>query len=91
MSSDPPPELLTHGVRAAPRYRAFIAVGAGLGVIAALVLTMAFEAGPEYPRSTVFGYLAVLLGLVMGLVGGVVAVIVDRRSHPRRSDLAAPG
>ena len=91
MSTDPPPELLTRGVRVAPRYRAFIAVGVGLGVVAALLLTIAFDARPEYPRSTVFGYLAVLLGLATGLIAGLVAVLLDRRSRPRRSDTSTSG
>jgi len=65
--------------RAAPRYRVFIGVGILIGVVAASVVTSVFADTSEYEASSVLGYTAVLLALVGGLLGGGVAVLLDRR------------
>lgn len=63
----------------APRYRSFLLAGVVVGLVAALVVTLAFPAGAGYSRVQVFGYLAVSGGLLGALLGGGVAVLVDRR------------
>ncbi len=93
MAEEPNPEprvtveehLETVRVRRAPRHILFLVLGALLGVIAALVLTFVFngtdqtsEEGYEYSKMQVFGFLA-LAGIVVGLiVGGLVALLLDR-------------
>ncbi|MFT4212468.1 MAG: potassium transporter Trk [Microbacterium sp.] len=77
--------LETVNVRRAPRHVLFLVLGALLGVVAALVLTLVFngtdqpsEEGVQYTRWEVFGFLA-LVGIVVGLlVGALVALILDR-------------
>lgn len=83
-------------VRRAPKYGVFLGLGAALGVLAAMVLTFAFDgtaqptpAGIQYSQLQVFGFLA-LIGAAAGLlVGGVVALILDGAFGRRRRDLAA--
>jgi len=69
-------------LRRAPRYRAFIGTGAIIGVVLAVVLTALFPDDGRFSTASVMGYLAVSLALVGGLLGGAVAVLVER---PRRS------
>lgn len=79
--SDPEPELLIKRHRQAPRYRAFIGTGAVLGLILALLATLWTGSGSDdYSFQSVLGYTAVSLALLGGLLGGLVAVILDRRS-----------
>lgn len=79
---DSPLVLEVASRRRAPRYRAFIGVGIALGVLAALILTFT-RPETEYGYTSVFGYTALVCGLVGGLAGGAVAVVLDRRSRPR--------
>jgi predicted phage tail protein len=65
--------------RSAPRYRVFIGLGVVVGALAAVVVTSAFARGGEFTTGSVLGYTAVLLALVGGLLGGGVAVLLDRR------------
>ncbi|MFV0320704.1 MAG: potassium transporter Trk [Microbacterium sp.] len=75
----------TVAVRRSPKYGVFLALGAALGVLAAMILTFAFDGndfaadnGAVYTDGQVFGFLA-LVGIAVGLiVGGVVAIILDR-------------
>ncbi|CAL4858499.1 potassium transporter Trk [Microbacterium sp. MM2322] len=72
-------------LRRSPRFAAFFAAGAALGIIVALILTYAFgdgqiseSTGARYSQSQVFGFL--LLGCVPAgvAIGGVVALLFDR-------------
>jgi MFS family permease len=83
-------------VRRAPKIAVFLVLGAALGILAALILTFAFngtaDASPntgfEYSQGQVFGFL--LLGCVpVGIaLGGLVALILDRRSRRRMREIA---
>ncbi|GAB7193017.1 hypothetical protein NUM3379_37260 [Kineococcus sp. NUM-3379] len=66
-------------LRRAPRYGAFVLTGllAAL-VVSALVAALATPSG-GYSRLALFGYLAVALGLVGAVLGGLVAVLLERR------------
>lgn len=83
-------------VRRAPKYGVFLALGAVLGVVAAMVLTFAFDgtaqpsaAGIRYSTLQVFGFLA-LIGVAAGLlVGAVLALILDRTLARHRHDVDA--
>lgn len=65
--------------RRSPKYPVFIGLGVSLGVLVAVVLTYALPATQQYGYRSVVGYTALTLGLVGGLVGGGVALLLDRR------------
>lgn len=73
-------------VRRAPKYGVFLAVGAGLGLLAAMILTFVFNGtggvspntGLVYSQSQVFGFLALILITVGIVAGGVTALVLDR-------------
>ena len=78
-------ELQEAAVRRSPRYGVFLALGAGLGVFAAMILTFAYDGtqnpaphGAVYSTGQVFGFLA-LVGIAVGLLlGGLLAIMLDR-------------
>jgi uncharacterized membrane protein len=72
-------------VRRAPRHGVFLILGAVVGVIVAAILTFAFQgtqqpsaAGVQYSTMQVFGFLALACAAIGLLLGGVVALILDR-------------
>ncbi len=74
-------------VRRAPKFGAFMLVGAVLGAIATLILTSLFPVDPAIGFLPLFGYFA-LFGIVIGgVVGALVAIILDRVGR-RRARLA---
>jgi len=78
-------ELVDVTVRRSPRYGVFLVLGAGLGILVALILTFSIDSydrvadnGAVYSQGQVFGFLA-LVGVAVGLaLGGIVALILDR-------------
>ena len=65
-------------VHRSPRYFSFMIVGAVLGAILALVLTVMFPENNKFEQSQVFGFL-LLGGVVVGVaLGSIVALILDR-------------
>ncbi|MBG6059646.1 hypothetical protein RCH16_001996 [Cryobacterium sp. MP_M5] len=65
-------------MRRSPRYLNFMILGAVVGAILALVLTVSFPGNAEFAPSQVFGFL-LLAGVVAGVtVGAVAAMVVDR-------------
>jgi hypothetical protein len=87
--------LETVRVRRAPKYSVFVGVGAALGILAALILTYAFDGtvstsentGLVYSQGQVFGFL-VLICITVGVVlGGVTALILDRVLARRTRDV----
>jgi hypothetical protein len=71
-------------VRRAPKYSAFLTVGGGLGAIVAFVATAINKVDPEVGFLQMFLFLA-LFGVTFGmLLGGIVALVLDR-SYSRRS------
>jgi len=65
-------------IRRTPRYLRFMGVGAAVGVIAALMLTIAFPAVAEFSATQVFGFLGLFLVVIGGALGAVVALLLDR-------------
>lgn len=83
-------------VRRAPRIWVFLVAGAALGILTAMILTFAFDGtlgespntGLVYSSGQVFGFLA-LIGIAVGLaLGGVVALVLDRRSSRHTREIA---
>ena len=69
-------------MRRAPRYRAFVATGAVLGVVAGVLVAVVLAGGDSiFSMGTVVGYVGAI-GLLLGaLAGAAAAVLADR---PRR-------
>lgn len=76
-------------VRRAPRYPAFIGLGVVLGALVALVLTFAYPENGEFDRGQVFGFLLLWFGAFGAALGGVVALVVDRRLAKRAGSAVA--
>lgn len=83
-------------VRRAPRYGRFIALGAIVGVLVALILTFAFSGRPTgdqfglgFDKGQVFGFLLLLCGTVGAAVGAAVALLFDRASAGRARSMTA--
>jgi len=74
-------------VRRAPRYGVFLATGALVGLVVALITGSVGPVDPQTGRAKLIGYLAMGLMLLGGLAGGVVAVALERFS--RRSSIDA--
>jgi hypothetical protein len=73
-------------VRRAPKYSVFLAVGAGLGILVAMILTFVYNGtsgispntGLVYSQTQVFGFLSLIFVTVGVVAGGVTALILDR-------------
>ncbi|MWB97286.1 hypothetical protein GB864_01730 [Agromyces sp. MMS17-SY077] len=91
----PEPELVeseesdTVVVRHAPRYGRFLALGAAVGVILALVLTFSFPENDEYSQGQVFGFLLLACVAIAGAAGGLAAILLDRAATKRARSLPA--
>ena len=64
--------------RASPRYLRFLVTGGLAGVLASLVLTVQRSNQVEQPW-VLFLYLALMLGAIGALLGGLVAVVLESR------------
>ena len=70
-------------IRRAPKYPAFIIVGAGIGAIVTFILTAVFPVDPAVGFGALFGYFA-LYGVTIGaLLGALLALLADRISLRR--------
>ncbi len=65
-------------VRRSPRYGGFLVTGGVLGVLVAIVSGLSGSADPAIGRGPLVGYLSIGLGLLGALLGGLVAVLLDR-------------
>lgn len=74
-------------IRRAPKFVPFLIAGGIVGIIVAAIMALAAPGGAEYDRSSVFGFLTVLLAIPGVGLGAVVALVLDRRSL-RRTDRA---
>ena len=69
----------TYRMRRAPRYRAFGLTGVVIGVVLGAVLALSFQATGDYSTRTILGYFIAIFGLLGALLGGGVAVLLERR------------
>ena len=82
-------------MRRSPRYAIFFVLGAILGILAALILTFAFDGTEEksastqviYSTSQVFGFLCLVCIPIGMAVLGAVALILDRRLSRRQHEV----
>ena len=83
-------------VRRAPKISVFLILGAALGVLVAMILTFSFNGtadpspntGVEYSQGQVFGFLALVCAPIGLALGGIVALIFDRRSRRHTHEVA---
>jgi hypothetical protein len=91
---DPTPQELATArqgrIRREPRYRVFVVTGVVLGLAAAVVLTATRPEQQQYSPLAVFGYLAVSLVILGGLLGGLLAVLLVRRGQATSRTSASP-
>ncbi len=74
-------------VRRAPKLGVFLVVGAAIGALVTLVLTSMFPADPNVGFAATYAYFLVY-GIPLGLlVGGVVGLLLDRRSLKRAREI----
>jgi anti-sigma factor RsiW len=71
-------------LRRAPRYRAFVATGAVAGLVIAFGLSRIAADDAQYSNRSVLGYLVVILALIGAVIGGGLAVLVERPSRGGR-------
>jgi len=77
------PETDDVRIRRAPKYPAFIVVGALVGAIVTFIVTKQFPVDPSVGFLPIFGYFC-LYGVTAGVVlGALVAIILDRISARR--------
>lgn len=82
-------------LRRSPKYAVFLAAGAGLGLLVAMILTFTFNGtggispntGLVYSSGQVFGFLLLICITVGVVVGGVTALILDRVLARRTRDV----
>jgi len=67
-------------VRRTPNFRAFLATGGLLGLLAGVLLGVSGPVDARYDASAALGFLGLAFGALGVLAGGIVAVMLDRRS-----------
>ena len=83
-------------VRRAPKISVFLILGAALGVLVAMILTFSFNGtadaspntGVQYSQGQVFGFLVLVCAPIGLALGGIVALIFDRRSRRHTHEVA---
>ncbi|MFC8681905.1 potassium transporter Trk [Microbacterium ureisolvens] len=83
-------------VRRAPKISVFLILGAALGVLVAMILTFAFNGTAEvspntgvvYSQGQVFGFLTLICAPIGLALGGIVALVLDRRSRRHTREVA---
>ncbi|TFC90639.1 MULTISPECIES: hypothetical protein [Cryobacterium] len=65
-------------VRRSPRFFNFMLLGAVIGAITALVLTIVFPENAEFGATQVFGFLLLAFVALGVTLGAVVAIFIDR-------------
>ena len=70
-------------VRRSPRIGVFLALGAALGALVALVFLGITPVDPQVSTPQALGFLVSLLAPLGALVGGAVAIVIDRVGERR--------
>ena len=88
-------EIVTLRMRRAPKYGVFLAAGAFLGILVALILTFAIDGADispytdvVYTQLQVFGFTTLICVVVGVAVGALVALVSDRVMGQRTRDVS---
>lgn len=76
-------------VRRSPRYFRFMGVGAMLGIVVAMVLTLTFPANAEFSEAQVLAFLALFGVVLFGGLAALLALLLDRAASRRSRVLTA--
>ncbi|WP_051973372.1 hypothetical protein [Cryobacterium sp. MLB-32] len=83
----------TLSVHRSPRYKNFMILGAAVGVALAVGLTVGFPGSADFTKAQIFGFLLLACLAVGVLLGGIVALVLDRvigrRTHTVLADRLA--
>lgn len=66
--------------RSTPNFRAFLATGGLVGLLVGVLLSVTGPVDTRYDASVALGFLGLVFAGLGVLAGGVVAVLLDRRS-----------
>ena len=83
------PERRQVRVRRSPRIGVFLALGAVLGALAAVVLVLATPPDPTTPTPQAIGFLVLLLAPLGALLTGLVAIALEARGTRRARTVEA--
>jgi hypothetical protein len=89
MSSQQPPQRRQVTIRRAPKFAPFMGLGALIGFIAALIVAYTGPADPTLTRESVLGFFTVVFAIPGLLIGGLVALLLDRISVRRMKQATA--
>ena len=67
-------------VRRSPRFTSFLITGGVVGLLIGVFLSLVGHPDTRYDASAALGFLGLICALLGVLVGGVIAVLLDRRS-----------
>ena len=67
-------------VRRSPRFTAFLITGGIVGLLIGFFLSVVGHPDTRYDASAVLGFLGLICAGLGVLVGGIIAVLLDRRS-----------
>ena len=90
-------QIVTVTVRRAPKYAVFLVAGGIIGVIVAAILTFSFSGvdelspntGVVYSPMQVFGFVGLICVSAGVLLGGLVALVLDRTIGSRTREVTA--
>ena len=89
MTSQQPPQRRQVTIRRAPKFAPFMGLGALIGFIAALIVAYTGPADPTLTRESVLGFFTVVFAIPGLLIGGLVALLLDRISVRRMKQATA--
>jgi hypothetical protein len=76
-------------VRRSPKIGVFLGIGAVIGALVAIIAGNSQSADPSIPTSQAIGYLLLILAPLGAIVGGAIALVLDRISERRARTVEA--
>jgi hypothetical protein len=71
-------------VRRAPKYVPFLILGGLVGAVAAAIVAYAVPGDASFDPGAVFGFFLVMFAAGGAILGGILALVLDRRSVKRQ-------